>query len=128
VRRPVLHLAAVAVVGSIALLACGGDDDDTSSAPDTGATAPSVQVVAHDIGFDADSYDATAGTVTLRYVNDGSTAHTLVIEDVDDFKLEVSSKGDEDDGTVDLPAGTYTIYCDVPGHRQAGMEATLEVR
>jgi plastocyanin len=125
VRRPLVHLT-VAVVGSIALLACGGDDDDTSAAPESSGGA-GVEVVAHDIGFDADSYDATAGTVALHYVNDGATAHTLVIEDVDDFKLEVTSNGDEDDGTVDLAAGTYTIYCDVPGHRQAGMEATLEV-
>jgi uncharacterized cupredoxin-like copper-binding protein len=29
--------------------------------------------------------------------------------------------------TVDLPAGTYEYYCDVPGHRQAGMIGTLTV-
>ena len=29
--------------------------------------------------------------------------------------------------TLSLGAGTYTFYCSVPGHRQAGMEGTLSV-
>jgi uncharacterized cupredoxin-like copper-binding protein len=50
-----------------------------------------------------------------------------VIEGVDGFKLDVPTNGDVDEGSVDLQSGEYTIYCDVPGHRNAGMEATLEV-
>ena len=30
--------------------------------------------------------------------------------------------------TLTLPPGTYTYYCSVPGHEQAGMKGTLTVR
>ena len=132
-RRSTKFLTAL-VAGLVLLLgACGGDDDDTSSSP---SSAPlgggsgggeGLTVVAEDIGFDADSYEAEAGTVAVTYENDGSIVHTLLIEGVDDFELEVTSNGDVDEGSVELEAGDYVVYCDVPGHRSAGMEAELTV-
>jgi uncharacterized cupredoxin-like copper-binding protein len=51
--------------------------------------------------------------------------HTLLVDEVDDFKLQVNTNGDTDTGTVELEPGEYRLYCDVPGH--TSMEATLTV-
>lgn len=122
--------AAVVLAGIVGLGATGcGGDDSTGAAP---ASAPSgdsadLTVVAQDIAFPQDSYQAEAGTVDVAYRNEGNIKHTLLVEGVDGFELEVRSEGDVDTGTVELEPGRYTLYCDIPGHRQAGMEATLEV-
>jgi plastocyanin len=86
-----------------------------------------MTVVAEDIRFSESTFRAEAGSVAVTFRNDGSIEHTLVIEGVAGFKLDVPANGDVDEGTVDLQAGDYTLYCDVPGHRDSGMEATLEV-
>lgn len=61
--------------------------------------------------------------------NQGTVEHTWVIEGLEDeFKLETSSGGESDAGVFEVEPGEYTFYCDVPGHRSAGMEGTLTVQ
>jgi uncharacterized cupredoxin-like copper-binding protein len=36
--------------------------------------------------------------------------------------------GDTVSATINAPAGTYEFYCNVPGHKQAGMFGTLTVQ
>jgi uncharacterized cupredoxin-like copper-binding protein len=121
------NLVVGALGATIVLAGCGGDDDSAGPAAGAQTGEPAVEVVAEDIQFDQETYQASASPVNVGLHNDGSINHTLVIEDVDGFKLEVAGNGDDDLGTVDVEAGHYTIYCDVAGHREAGMEATLEV-
>ena len=124
-------------VAALLLAACGDDSSDDGVAlggasPDPGPGAgTSLTVEAHDIDFDRDAYRVAAGPVDVEYVQEGALPHSLLIEasdggDVDRFELEVGEVH-ADSGTVDLPAGDYVIYCDVPGHRDAGMEAELHV-
>lgn len=99
----------------------------TTKSAETAKTADTVDVVAQDIKFTKTSYEATAGTITIKYTNDGAIEHSLLIDGVSGFKLDVKAHGDTDTGTVALKPGTYTLYCGMPGHRAAGMHATLTV-
>jgi plastocyanin len=67
------------------------------------------------------------GKVVIEYVNADTQAHTFLIDGVPGFKLEVGSEGDADKGEADLQPGTFTYFCDIPGHRPGGMEGTLTV-
>lgn len=124
-RRTLISIAGAVALAST-LTACGdsGSGDDDAA----GACSPidsSVDVEASDdLKFDADAYEAGAGCIEVTYTNEGSVAHTLLVKDQPGFKLSI---GDTDTGTVTLEAGTYTIYCDIPGHEAAGMHAELTV-
>jgi plastocyanin len=130
--RPGRHRAlAAATLAALLLAACGNSASDEGAALGAeGAGAP-LTVEAHDIGFDRDAYRVDAGPVDVAYQQKGTLPHSLVIEGadgaaLDGFKLEVGDAG-ADRGTIDLAPGDYVLYCDVPGHRGAGMEAELHV-
>ncbi len=125
VSRRALGAALVLTSLAPAIGGCGDDDSSTGSTPPIDAD---VTVVAKDISFPQKQFTADAGPVDIAYRDDGHIPHTLKIEGVDDFELRVNSHGDVDEATVDLSPGEYTIYCDIPGHRAAGMEGTLTVK
>jgi plastocyanin len=67
----------------------------------------------------------TAGIVEIDFVQGGGT-HTVNFADSTyaGFQLNVPPK--KDTGKVELKAGKYEIFCDIPGHR-ATMHATIVV-
>jgi plastocyanin len=129
-RRAVGALAAVTVT-ALLLTGCGDDGADEGAALRAEGGGADLTIEAHDIEFDRDAYRIAAGPVDIAYTHEGALPHSLVIEaadgrDIDGFKLEVGDT-DADSGTVDLTPGVYVLYCDVAGHREAGMEAELLV-
>lgn len=116
----------VLAMGGSVLVGCGGDDTGGGT---TNAEPADVVMHGNDaLKWDQKEYAATAGEITIEIVNDGIQPHTAVIEKVSGFKkLIVNKKGETARGSVTLQPGTYVIYCDVAGHRSAGMEAELVV-
>ncbi|MGH9038141.1 MAG: plastocyanin/azurin family copper-binding protein [Acidimicrobiia bacterium] len=130
-----LQFASLLAVVFVLLAACkgGGSGTPPPSAAD-GVTRPPVgpgtpvTIKAGDLFLEPAEATVPPGPVTFTYVNEGVQAHTLLIEGVGGFKLEVASRGDTDTGNVALKPGPYKLYCDVPGHQAAGMESTLVVQ
>jgi plastocyanin len=117
--------ALAAAIASAALLAgCGG-----GSGPDQ--PAGSIKVTMTEFQFDPSTINASSGKVVFYLVNAGSAGHDLVIKDDAGKKIagsELVSAGDRFIFTIDsLPAGSYKIVCDQPGHEGSGMKGTLTV-
>jgi plastocyanin len=72
-----------------------------------------------------------AGPVVFTISNDGAAPHNFVVEG-DGFEGRLPARvapGASATLELDLPPGTYTVYCPVGagGHRAQGMELTLTV-
>lgn len=80
------------------------------------------------LAFDQTELTAKAGKVTIDFTNPAPLEHNVVIEqngkELAGFEPIVEG---EESLSADLKPGTYTFFCSVPGHRQAGMEGTLTV-
>jgi plastocyanin len=94
----------------------------------TGSTAgSSLEVKADDLFLDPKEARVPAGPVWITDRNTGTIEHTLVAEGQPQFAKLVVEPGQEKTEVLDVGPGTYTLYCDVPGHRAAGMQLTLVV-
>jgi plastocyanin len=139
------------LLAALALVACGSD---SSSEAETGAagvaqeaeekaeevekeaeggSGATVEVEADPSGnlaFTSEKITAKAGKDTVNFTNSSPVPHDVVIEDENGKELggtEVIQEG-SNSAEVELKPGTYTFFCSVPGHRQAGMEGTLTVK
>lgn len=141
-----LAVAFALVLASLALVACGGSDDDsttesksqsgtaTESTPSEaeGGSAGSAALdfeAGEGLAYTSDTASAKAGKVTVNFTNPQPLTHDVAIEDSSGKtigKTELIAEG-SDSAVVNLKAGEYTFYCTVPGHREAGMEGTLTV-
>jgi plastocyanin len=142
------------VLAALALVACGGGGSSSTSEETAGGqsettqeekeggkeaeggsagSASAVDVEADPSGnlaFTSDTATAKAGKATINFTNESPIPHDVKLENEKGEEIggtEVINEG-SDSAEVELEPGTYTYYCSIPGHRQAGMEGTLTVK
>lgn len=148
-------LAALAVLAlaALALAACGSSSEESSSTEATsqestaeadgasqrsggegsgggGSTVAFETDPQGNLAYTTTETTAKAGKVTIEFNNPQSLTHDVVIENSHGEEVaatELIADG-SDSTTANLKPGTYTYYCSVPGHRDAGMEGTLVVK
>ena len=124
--RPIT--ATVFAASLVALSSCGGS---SSSTPDYTIPADAGLVVkaVPSIRWDANEYTAAAGDIKVFLANDDSVKHILVIRQGDkvvgDLELTVTKRGTFDEGTINLEAGEYSVYCIIPGHSNMNSKLTV---
>jgi uncharacterized cupredoxin-like copper-binding protein len=133
------------VAASLALVACGSSSSSTSTtaASSTTSATSTTQAAAggetidlaadpSQIAYDTTSLSAKPGNVTIDFKNPNSSLpHDVCVQSPSGQNLGCSDQvtgGSTSLDLTDLKAGSYTFYCSVPGHEDAGMKGTLTVK
>jgi plastocyanin len=150
--KSVLTMFAIGLT-TVMIAACGSSTNKSASSPTVAANAPStatttapgaagssgaateagtVEIAADPSGqlkFTQSALPAHAGKVTIDFTNKSPLPHDVVLINSSNAILGQTPvfQGGSKSFTVTLTPGTYTYYCSVPGHRQAGMQGTLSV-
>jgi len=124
--RAAAATVALLLASAVGIAACSGDDGGSSYRQPNGPAQATLRIQAGNFFFRPSTIDGPAGVDRVELVGRGGS-HTLVIDGVSGFKLRVGGGGDRDSAKVRFRPGTYTFFCDLPGHRDAGMEGTIHI-
>jgi uncharacterized cupredoxin-like copper-binding protein len=124
----VAMMAAVTVFGKES--EAGASEKGGSSTKEPGGgSAQAVDVTAKDFHFSLPSTSFKPGAYTFQLKNSGPSAHNLVVKGpgVANASTPTIAAGKTATVKATLKAGTYELYCSVPGHKQLGMDVKIKV-
>lgn len=121
-------------LATLAIVAAGcarGTPTPPVAAPPAGQEAASrVEVTMRDFAFVRRTIRVKAGTVEFVLRNEGGVEHDFAIPSLeahDAHDQHLVGPGRTLTVSLDLRPGTYEAVCTVPGHKEAGMVAVVEV-
>ena len=100
-----------------------------SAAPTNGPLALSANAQGA-LSYSSTTLLASSSHVTIDFTNHSPLGHNVTVANAAGKVLGATPtfNGGSKALALDLPPGTYTFYCSVPGHEAAGMKGTLTVR
>jgi plastocyanin len=123
-RTTLLRAACAAVLIAVPLAGCGGGSStDTGGSASSSTPAADVKVEAVSLAYTATKYTAKAGTFTIELDNQDPVAHNVTLVEGNKLLVEADAKKSHT-ATATLAAGSYAVYCTIPGHN---MHATITV-
>lgn len=146
--RPATAQSVGSAVAALSLLTClTGCRDDSATAGSTtivvaasvnsvpagpvitgsAATEPPAVVELEDFMFAPSPIVVDQGSV-LTLHNDGYNTHNFHVEDQSIESADVAPGDEVEVDLSSLAPGEYVVFCSIAGHRDSGMESTLEVR
>ncbi len=118
-------LISVAITGALVAVATVVAVARGSAASDLGPSVQNLLVTLSEFAVKGDLV-AEPGPVELAIDNAGTQLHNLRVEG-GPLTADLPSGARTRLELGDLTPGSYTLFCSIPGHREAGMEATLTV-
>jgi uncharacterized cupredoxin-like copper-binding protein len=122
-----LSVAMVAVLVAVIAVGFGLRAIDESNDEVVAAGTGGTETAAASLTEFAITADSVPVGGALFVTNDGTTTHNLVVEETDAATADLAAGASEDLDLAGLEAGTYTVFCSIPGHRDAGMETALQI-
>ncbi len=96
------------------------------SDPAAPAAATTVDLTLSEFAIEG-NLTAPAGDVNLNITNIGSATHNIVLRDLALTSGDIASGGNGSLALGKLDAGTYQVFCSIPGHEASGMVADLVI-
>jgi uncharacterized cupredoxin-like copper-binding protein/mono/diheme cytochrome c family protein len=107
--------------------AADADQATSEAAGETPNAATTQNVTAFDIYFEPKEITIPANTdVPFTLPNDGAAPHNFSIDELG-ISIDLAP-GSTEQTVINAPPGTYEYYCNVPGHKEAGMVGKLIVK
>jgi FtsP/CotA-like multicopper oxidase with cupredoxin domain len=121
----IFGIAILAILVSVFAIGLALRDDDEGGGESAAAAASiNADLSEFSIALSAPSLDVGG---SIEVTNSGSQVHNLGVTDTDLVTPDIQPGGSATLDLSGLEPGSYTLYCEIPGHAESGMTTTLVI-